>query len=314
MLEKISIIIPSWKRSKNIKKILYALSKQNYRKELYEVIIVYSGNFLKTGKNYNINITYLNSIKNSNALKRNLGIKNSKYKNLIFLDDDCIPSKNFLFYYSRLFSKINEKEILNGSVTYNLKKGNELKYLKLRNQNHFKISNRENKFKLDISFKNIVTMNMALKKPNNQYIKIFDERFGSYGFEDYEFAYRFSKKKYKFLKASPLVVHEENRNYEAYLNKFYFLGRYSSKLFKNINYQAYRSSNYHTIEDNVITKFLKIVPFSNFLLFIINKIIYMITIKLFTTNILLKMNITFSYLIGYMDRNKKNTKHLNWYR
>ena len=96
MFNDFSIIIPTYKRNKYLLKIVSILNNQATFNGQFEIIIVDSSknNFLKYLKLENTR--YFNILQNSNALKRNTGIKNAKFKNAIFLDDDCLPSKTFL--------------------------------------------------------------------------------------------------------------------------------------------------------------------------------------------------------------------------
>jgi len=108
MLDNISLIIPTYKRNKYLLKIVSILNSQISFKKLFEIIIVDSSknNFLKS---LNLkNTRYINILQNSNALKGNIGIKNAKFKNIIFLDDDCLPSKTFLNDYKNLFKNLRK--------------------------------------------------------------------------------------------------------------------------------------------------------------------------------------------------------------
>ena len=102
MFNGISIIIPTYKRNKYLLEIVSVLNSQTSFNSLFEIIIVDSSknNFLKYIKLKNTK--YLNILQNSNASKRNTGIKNAKFKNVIFLDDDCLPSKTFLRDYKNI--------------------------------------------------------------------------------------------------------------------------------------------------------------------------------------------------------------------
>ena len=66
-------------------------------------------------------------------------------------------------------------------------------------------------------------MNMGMK--NSKLLKrtkYFNEIFGGYGFEDYEFGYRLIKQGFKFIASKPVVYHLDERNYREYLGKIYF--------------------------------------------------------------------------------------------
>ena len=108
----ISIIIPTYKRSNNLVKLVNNLIKNNINFKNFEIIICDSDKLNITypiiknliQKFKNIRIKYINIIENNHSKKRNIGIKNASSKFLIFLDDDCLPEKNFISkYYKILF-------------------------------------------------------------------------------------------------------------------------------------------------------------------------------------------------------------------
>lgn len=313
MLDNISLIIPTYKRNKYLLEIVSILNSQISFKKLFEIIIVDSSknNFLKS---LNLkNTRYINILQNSNALKRNIGIKNAKFKNIIFLDDDCLPSKTFLNDYKNLFKNLNYKVIVCGSIKYDKNDIIKNDYLKFRSKSHFFIPKDEfykNKnFFLESS--NIVTMNMGMKlgfgcNP------FFNKKFKNYGFEDYEFGYRYLKYGYRFLASYPLVTHKEDRNYINYLNKFYFLGNKGCEVFSNINFAAYKSSRYYKLE-NILTIFKK----NQLFIWLINKLfklsIYLFNLKFFKNKYLFKFTVILAFIRGVLDRFNNENKQLVWY-
>jgi len=308
----LSLIIPTWKRTKVLKKIVCNLLRQNFPKNLYEIIIVNSYPKININLKKNKLIRIFNIKENSNAQKRNLGLKKSKFENIIFLDDDCIPEKNFLFKYHNLFKKINYKTVVCGSVLYDEKKFNRLKYLQYRQQTHFVVKNNIFIDQNKIGPGNIVTMNMGLKKKLNNGKIFFDKKFKNYGFEDYEFCYRYIKKGYNFYKANPIVIHMDNRNFSEYLEKFYFIGNKGSKIFELINKKAFKTTNYYFLENICI-----FAKFSGFRIFfyLLNQFCKQIN-NFFSYKFyfLIKINMSISYLLGYSDRINKKKYFSNWYK
>ena len=98
-LVKFSIIIPTFKREKQLVRILKKLKNQICNKFKLDIIICdsYSKYNLKLfpKNNKNFKISYFNLKKNILSTKRNYGIKKSKFRNIILIDDDCIPEKTF---------------------------------------------------------------------------------------------------------------------------------------------------------------------------------------------------------------------------
>ncbi|MRJ45158.1 glycosyltransferase [Idiomarina loihiensis] len=93
----ISIIIPTYKSTDLLKKCLALIEQQTYKKELFEVIVVNNDpDKALVLPSYNINLTvYLEKKKGSYAA-RNAGVNKAKGEILVFTDDDCMPSVNWL--------------------------------------------------------------------------------------------------------------------------------------------------------------------------------------------------------------------------
>ena len=231
----------------------------------------------------------------------------------MLLDDDCIPDKYFLSDYSKIFEKIDKKTFVNGTVIYDKQNIKKNSYLKIRQQSHFVVKKKLSMIKENLNPSHVVTMNLGFKK-TNEIKKYFDERFESYGFEDFEFCYRFKNKGYKFYKASPLVIHKDNRPFRKYLSKFYYLGNISSDIFKKINYKAFKTSNYSRIETNFFVQIFKKS-------FLFSQIIYFFSIFFYKFNLLIscrskfmiKINLLLFYTTGFLDRENKKRRNSKWY-
>jgi glycosyltransferase involved in cell wall biosynthesis len=105
-----SIIIPTYNRKGQIIKALNELSVQNYDPGLFEVVVIDDGStdgtseeLLAFKKELKIDINLIRQKNKGPAYARNVGIKNSKYEFIVFLDSDCYPlEKDWIL-------KINEK-------------------------------------------------------------------------------------------------------------------------------------------------------------------------------------------------------------
>ena len=131
----LSIIIPTYKREKQIIQILESLNNQISDNIFLEVNICDSDSNYNTNnfENYkkNINIRYFNIKDNILSSKRNFGILKASFKKIVLLDDDCIPSQNFISLYLHDFLNIAEDVILSGTVYYPknyMKKNNHIKF------------------------------------------------------------------------------------------------------------------------------------------------------------------------------------------
>ena len=316
----LSIVITFYKRKKEVNKIIQTLINQSTQNIKLEIIL--SGHEKISLKKFKINnfgssviIKYIRNNKNSNALKRNSGYKAARYQNVIFIDDDCLPLENFLIDYIKIFKKLNKNEIVCGSVNYKKKliKNNFYRY---RQSRHYILKKNQFNFNRKLSASKIVTMNMGLKKTkySSSYM-LFDERFGEYGFEDYEFGYRFIKNGFKIIPAYPAILHMDNRSFNEFLNKIYFLSIKSVNILKKINYNAWKNSNYYKLENSFLLKiFTRFKLFYIFLTLIQNLMVLIERIPIIYLPQAIRFGIFLSYCRGYCDRKKKKSKKYAWYK
>ncbi len=319
----LSIIIPTYKRNKKLKKIVSNLINHCPSRVNIEIFIISKTNkklsyvFHNFKKKKNIKLKILTIRKNSNAIKRNQGINNAKGKYLILIDDDCLPDRNFLKDYIDLLKQISDNDILCGSVKYldyKIKKENFIRY---RQSRHFINTDKRLRKKNNLYAKNIVTMNMGMK--NSKLLKktkYFNEDFGGYGFEDYEFGFRLIKNGFRFIPSRPLVYHLDDRDYRSYLNKIYFLSRHSVVALKKINFQSWKDTIYFKIENNFVVNFFSKIKLIYPLIEIIENFIVFIERNIFLyLPKLYRIGIFLSYCRGYYDRKGlKKDKNYEWYK
>jgi len=172
----ISVVISTYNRAFILKKILKSLVNILPKNNKLEINICDSSSIDGTHKiknsflriNKNFKIKYYNINKNILSSKRNFGISKSSYQNIILLDDDCVPKKNFLLNYISDFKKIDFNTILCGIVEYNSNYLKKSSYLRFRNSRHFKLADNQ-----DLEPKFVVAMNMGFKinKKNKNLLK-----------------------------------------------------------------------------------------------------------------------------------------------
>jgi len=319
----ISVIIPTYNRSKYLLKILTILKNNFLNFKSFEIIICDSFskddtklrvNLFKNN-NSNLSVRYINNLKNIHSIKRNVGVRLAKGKYIIFLDDDCFPGHTFLRDYYNLLVR-NDKVIYCGSVKYpsgSLKNN----FVKYRQSKHF-IFKKKNNILTNVTADKIVTMNMALKKNIILKNKIFfNKKFNKYGFEDYEFGFRLINSGFKIVKSHPVVYHYDLRNFELYLNKIKFLGFESMKYLININFYAAKNNNFYKLENFFLVKFfMNFYIFKNLLLLIQNISIFLDN-KFIYLPFIYKIALGSAYLEGCFYRNRYNDwNNINnkWYK
>ena len=316
----LSIIIPTYKRNEKLKKIinqLISISPLNFNIQILIINNIKKKSKFNFTKKKNVKIQYLYVKKNSNAIKRNKGIKFAVGNNLILIDDDCLPEKNFISDYIKLFKKLKNNEILCGSVKYLKNKINSENFIRYRQSRHFISYNNNLNRKINLKASKVVTMNMGMK--NSRLLKktnYFDKKFGGYGFEDYEFGFRLIKQGFKFIPTKPTIFHLDERNYQSYLNKIYFLARHSVKSLKKINYDSWKNTIYFKIENNFLVNVVSKSKLFYILIEILERFIVFIekNIFLYLPN-LYRFGIFLSYCRGYYDRKRlKKRKKYDWYK
>lgn len=182
MNTKISVITPTYNRSKILEKVLKALSAQNYPSSLWEVIVVDDGSTDDTPeviKSLNLpsSFTYIKLEKSGSARARNEGIRRAKGELIIFIDSDLIVIPSFLKEHIKSH-ELHDRVIVRGPVihTYNL-------------ENPFSAPKKI----IDISRAFFATGNTSVKKEYLLQAGLFDEDFTEYGWEDLELGIRLKK-------------------------------------------------------------------------------------------------------------------------
>lgn len=316
---EISVIITTYNREKNLFDLINCISKQvSVSKNKIEIIICDSNSKKKLSvmnylKHFNsIKIVYYNCKINHQAFKRNVGIKNSLGKYKIFVDDDCFPKYDFLYNFSKILHLNRKKIIYFGLVNYIKFKENK-NLIKYRQSRVYSSPNGCN-----VPYKNFLTMNMAYNSESVIRKDIFfNNKFRNYGFEDFEFAYRTQKNYYKLIQYKALVYHKDNRDYDNFLRKYTFLGRFGIEDIIKINLEASQNLIYYKLEKNFFIKIVLKFPFIFNFFNLIEKLITFFEKKLFYFSFLYEIGITIAYFKGVLLRSATNidyTQKNNWYK
>jgi chondroitin synthase len=107
-----SVVIPTYNRIDMLKNTLAGLVVQEGFNRDFEVVLVDNGSDIPIGIHVSEFKRYLDikiisrkvNIKFLPGTARNIGVLNSKYENILFLDSDCIPSRCLLINHWRAVS------------------------------------------------------------------------------------------------------------------------------------------------------------------------------------------------------------------
>ena len=275
----LSLVIPTWNRRPILNKILNSLTKQTFNRP-FEIIICDSNSkdgtkelILKYDNHPNLIIKYFN-LENNISIKRNFGLKYAKSNNIVFLDDDCVPEKNYIKKYFNLLNNSNDKSIYCGIVKFPKHKLSK-NYFKYRQSRHF--------VKYDQNYldeNTIVTMNMGIKRKFILKKKLyFKKSLGILGknlngFEDYEFAFRLKKQKIKIKKCDCTILHFDDRDLKQHATKYFVFGKDTIHKLEKVNFEACKNNIFFKIKNFFLIKLIiKNAFLLKIMLFISNRII-----------------------------------------
>jgi glycosyltransferase involved in cell wall biosynthesis len=202
----VSIIIPTYNRSKILIKTLKALENQSYPKSNYEVVIVDDGSTDDTNLQVKIfqfksdlKIRYfrLNHISACHA--RNIAIINAKYDLILSIDDDIIATPNFIDEHVQYHKDYNLKKdiVVLGYITwppeckvssfmsYIIEKGPLYGYALIKDE-------------FDVPFSYLYGANFSIDKTVLLENGMLDEKLPNF-FRDTELGYQLKKRGFKII-------------------------------------------------------------------------------------------------------------------
>jgi glycosyltransferase involved in cell wall biosynthesis len=253
IMKKISVTIATHKRHNFLKKMILSLANQTLNKSEYEILICDSNSGTETNEVIEeircvcpqLDLRHIHTV-NILAAKRNLGIRESKYEIIIFLDDDCLMERDYLERHRAYFDNdsINDRsmKIACGEVRFPkewIKKSN---YYKFRDEEGFNFKKSHSQ-KLD--FKTIVVMNMSfLKQQFVDNVYGVNENFIGYGMEDQELGWRLEKAGFEILGTDARVFHHEMSNdIQGYGKKIFHTARDGAATLLNECPEAFKAIN-----------------------------------------------------------------------
>jgi glycosyltransferase involved in cell wall biosynthesis len=276
----VSVIIPTFNRSKQLKVCLDSISRQNF-KECFELIVVDDGStddtkkviFLFSRENKkNIKVNYIYQKNQGCAVARNTGIQNAKGEYLFFTDDDCVVPKDWVVKILEGFKKYPEASAVGGWYEVEkdvLEKNKYLKALHIQRKTYFE--NYESyEYVSSTGFKKNLcgnTANVCYKKEVFEKIGYFDAWTRKTARIDWEFKIRAHYSGLTLVYVPIIVNHNKTMTLYGFLYNAFRYGQadyYLSTRFKGYNNIVTLSNLFYALED-INNKFPKDNLFYNFL-------------------------------------------------
>jgi GT2 family glycosyltransferase len=225
-----SIVIAVRNEVKYIEKCLDSVFNQDFR-GIYEVLVVdgmsndgTSELLKKLQKKYDFKL-FKNSKINA-AAGRNIGIKNSKGKLIVFVDGDAIPQTNWLSQINNVFKKNNNVIGVGGPELIpedSSNKGRNIGLVmtsSLARGGRLNPSTQHTFMKDERYVEHIPTCNLCLKREVFNKVGMFDEKFVKG--QDLELNYRITKAGYKLLYSPRIsVIHYRKTHLKDFMKQIY---------------------------------------------------------------------------------------------
>ncbi len=223
-LPKISIIIPTHKRPKQIVGCLAAICNLDYSSEKFEVIVVDDGATLAPEIvkefQHKINLTFHQQKQTGPAGARNKGAELSNFEFLAFTDDDCQPDKNWLSNFAEQFAE-TPNVCIGGKVENALEKNSFSRASQQLIDYLYEYFNEKN-YKMFFFTSN----NIALPKSMFEKLKGFDRAFPLPAAEDRDFCKRLLEENFELIyQPQAIVRHFHNLNLSGFWRQHFNYGR-----------------------------------------------------------------------------------------
>lgn len=223
-MKDVSVIMPVKNDVKNVRAAINSILKQT--KKPSEMIIVDGDSKDGTVESIkDLPIKILIESRPGGSLARNIGIKQSKGKLLLFTDSDCIACHDWIEQHLKALKKYSvvmgkivlhpdcKDSIVAKSLEYGL-----LPYFDFP----FFDKNVET-----LPFWNLYTSNLSFKKEILKDIGMMDEEFKLVGSEDVEFGYRISKKYDIGYAPKAIIYHKHKKSFRSAMKRAVIEGRQS---------------------------------------------------------------------------------------
>jgi glycosyltransferase involved in cell wall biosynthesis len=226
--KKISVIIPVYNNAKGLKDVLNSVVKQNFPKDLFEIIVVDNGSTddtLSVIEKFNdrypdlVKMVKEDNIQSSYAA-RNKGIRSSHAEFFAFIDSDCVALNNWLKEGLRILEK-EVADLAGGNIefTFTPKKSAGEMYDSITNM---QISDNIQERKV------AKTANLFVKSYVFEKIGLFPEDVKSGG--DVQWTKRATDRDFKLIFAEKAVVKHPARPLKELLKKQFRVGKGKKEL------------------------------------------------------------------------------------
>ena len=220
-----SIIVPSYNRPRQIVLCLEALSRINYPRSKFEVVVVDDGSRLPVHTLISpffdkINLTIITQKNSGPSMARNAGANRAKGDFLAFTDDDCMPSPDWLQSLSLRFQTSPECAVVGRTVNaltdnlFDTASQMLIEYLFA----YYNNDSNQARF--------IISNNLSLSRKQFNIVGGFDTGFSSAGGEDREFCEHWQHCGFKIIYAPEvLVYHAHGMTFSSFWRQHFNYGR-----------------------------------------------------------------------------------------
>lgn len=263
-----SIIIPTYNTTFVLHQCVEALCLQSADKRCFEVIIVNDGGkkevpFDIQSLEHQIDVRYFYQDHKGPAAARNLGIEKAKGEIVLLLDDDSLPTRNWL---DATIKAWNEYADFDGIGGYIISEPTDSIYCRV-NADFFNWYLKQ--YATDDTCSFLVTCNAGYKKSTLNRIGRFDDRFKRASGEDRDLNIKILEIGGKLrLDKNIVVYHDRDLTFRSFLRKNYNYGKAAHNIYTKYPEQKYLSTksyvdfyvsiigNYKSVKEKFMAFFL----------------------------------------------------------
>jgi len=220
-----SIIIPTYNTTVVLEQCIEALCHQSVDKDCFEVIIINDGGKTTVfqdiqSRERGINIRYYYQDHKGPAAARNLGIQEAEGEIILLLDDDSLPTRDWLDSTIKAWNKYPDSDGIGG---YIISEPTDSIYCRVITD-FFNWYLEQNALNEESPF--LITCNAGYKKDSLNKVHKFDEWFKRAAGEDRDLNIKLSRAGGKLrLDRNILVYHDRDLSFLSFVRKNYHYGK-----------------------------------------------------------------------------------------